>query len=101
MHVLLPAIARHVGDIKAPYAALILPEVRYKSCKGGAHRPKAGRPKAVPFTSAILQDIIATMVEIIQDAPERLTLYGSFFFIVEAKGIKLWTKTVSPLESLV
>ena len=99
-HVLLPAIARNVGDVEAPYAALTLPEVRYKSRKGGTRNPKAGRPKAVPFAPAVLQDIIATMAEIIRDDPERLTLYGSFFFVVEAKGIKLWTKTVSPLESL-
>ncbi|KAF9224674.1 hypothetical protein BS17DRAFT_816891 [Gyrodon lividus] len=41
---------------------------------------------------------------IIQDEPERLTFFGSFFFIVEAKGIKLWTKSSvvqkRPLQSL-
>ena len=99
-HVLLPAIDSNVDDVEAPYAALTLPEVRYKSRKGGARRPKPGRPKAVPFAPQAFQNIITTMEEIIQEGQEQFALFGSFFFVVEAKGIKLWTKTVSPLESL-
>ena len=38
IHVLLPAIAQHVGDTDALYAALTLPEVRYKPQKGGTSR---------------------------------------------------------------
>ena len=57
------AIAWNVGHVKAPYAALTLPEVRYKSHKGGTCNPKAGCLKAVPFALAVLQDIIATIAK--------------------------------------
>ncbi|KAF9218108.1 hypothetical protein BS17DRAFT_852944, partial [Gyrodon lividus] len=103
-HVLLPAIAENVEDAEAPYAALTLPEVRYKARKNGTRQRKAGRPKAVPFAPGVLQGIMTTMRRIVQDEPERLTLFGSFFFLVEAKGIKLWTKSSAvqkrPLQSL-
>ncbi|KAF9230725.1 hypothetical protein BU15DRAFT_83272 [Melanogaster broomeanus] len=76
MHVLLPAIADNVDDTEALYAALTLPE-----------------------------DIVETMKNIIQEEPEKLTLFGSFFFVVEAKGIKLWTKSSAdekkPIQSLI
>ena len=91
---------KNVGDVGAPYVALTLPEVRYKSHESGACQPRLGRPKAVPFAPDMLDDIVTTMAEIIHDALEHLTLYRSFF-VVEAKGIKLWTKTSSPLESLI
>ncbi|KAF9218411.1 hypothetical protein BS17DRAFT_871358 [Gyrodon lividus] len=70
--------------------------------------PRIGKsthnPKAVPFAPGVLQGIMMTMRWIVQDKPERLTLFGSFFFLVEAKGIKLWTKSSAvqkrPLQSL-
>ncbi|KAF9234754.1 hypothetical protein BU15DRAFT_36660, partial [Melanogaster broomeanus] len=105
MHVLLPAIADNVDDTEALYAALTLPEVRYKARKSSTRQRKPGRPKAIPFSPSVLQDIVETMKNIIQEEPEKLTLFGSFFFVVEAKGIKLWTKSSAdekkPIQSLI
>jgi hypothetical protein len=104
IHVLLPAIAENVDDAEAPYAALTLPEVQYKARKNGTRQRKPGRPKAIPFAPRVLQGIMKTMRQIIKEKPERLTLFGSFFFVVEAKGIKLWTKSRAdqkkPIQSL-
>ncbi|KAG6369293.1 hypothetical protein JVT61DRAFT_12632, partial [Boletus reticuloceps] len=103
--VLLPAIANNVGDAEAPYAALTLPEVRYKARKGGTRKRTPGRPKAVPFAPKTLEGIMETMRNIIKEDPEKLTLFGSLFFVVETKGIKLWTKSSAqesnPIQSLI
>jgi len=104
-HVLLPAIGHNVGDAEAPYAALTLPEVRYKARKGGSQQCKPGRPKAIPFAPKMLEDIVRTMRKIVEQEPEKLTLFGSFFFVVETKGIKLWTKSSAeerkPIQALI
>ncbi|KAF8122103.1 hypothetical protein EV363DRAFT_1301410 [Boletus edulis] len=76
----------------APYVALTLDEVRFKAHKGG-NRRKQGRPKAVPFTMDMLKKVQSTMENIIRDDPDRYANYGSFFFVLDCKGIKLWAKT--------
>ncbi|KAF9222254.1 hypothetical protein BS17DRAFT_837874 [Gyrodon lividus] len=105
MHVLLPAITKNVEDAQAPYAALTLPKVQYKAQKNGTHQRKPGHPKAVPFAPEVLQHVMVSMRKIIQNKPERLTLFRSFFFVVEARGIKLWTKSSAcqkkPNQSLI
>jgi len=90
-HVILPAIAQHADIGSAPYVALTLDEVRFKARKGNSK--KAGRPKAVPFTMESLSKIKTTMEDIIRNDPSRYANYGSFFFILDCKGIKLWAKT--------
>ncbi|KAL4065732.1 hypothetical protein V8B97DRAFT_2025634 [Scleroderma yunnanense] len=81
-HILLPAIHEHADIGSAPYVSLTLDE----GC-----RKKPGRPKAVPFSMRVLQQII-------QKDPSWLANYGSFFF--------LWTKTFlfqeekSPIHAL-
>ncbi|KIN94369.1 hypothetical protein M404DRAFT_35142 [Pisolithus tinctorius Marx 270] len=41
----------------------------------------------------VLKQIQKTMEAIIQEDPSQFANYGSFFFVLECKGIKLWTKT--------
>ncbi|KAI6149952.1 hypothetical protein BKA82DRAFT_4354048 [Pisolithus tinctorius] len=91
-HVLLPAIRAHADVSSAPYVSLTLKEVQFKARKGGKTK-KAGRPKAVPFSMQVLKQIQKTMEAIIREDPSRFANYGSFFFVLECKGIKLWTKT--------
>ncbi|KAL4064649.1 hypothetical protein J3A83DRAFT_4376894 [Scleroderma citrinum] len=103
-HILLPAIREHADVGSAPYVSLTLDEVRFKARKGC--RKKPGHPKAVPFSMRVLQQVQSTMEKIIQKDPSRLANYGSFFFVLECKGIKLWTKTFlfqeekSPIHAL-
>ncbi|KAI5997367.1 hypothetical protein EDD15DRAFT_2162774 [Pisolithus albus] len=103
-HVLLPAISEHADVGSAPYVSLTLGEVRFKARKGTKKRP--GRPKAVPFSMGVLNKINHTMKEIIQGDPLRYANYGSFFFVVDCKGIKLWAKALlfqegsSPIDAL-
>ena len=89
-HLLLPAINQNTELANAPYMALTLEEVQFKARKGKSK--KAGRPKAVPFTMDKLDRVRSTMEDIIQKDPERYANYGSFFFVLDCKGIKLWTK---------
>ncbi|KAI5985909.1 hypothetical protein F5J12DRAFT_728958, partial [Pisolithus orientalis] len=49
--------------------------------------------KAVPFSMQVLKQIQKSMEAIIREDPSRFANYGSFFFVLECKGIKLWTKT--------
>jgi hypothetical protein len=90
-HILLPAIRKHADVGSAPYVSLTLDEVRFKARKGGKRKP--GRPKAVPFSLHMLKMIQSTMEEIIMDCSLRYANYGSFFFVLECKGIKLWAKS--------
>ncbi len=90
-HILLPAIRKHVDAGSAPYVSLTLDEVRFKARKGKSKKP--GRPKAVPFNMELLHEIQRTMEETIRDHPDRYANYGSFFFVLECKGVKLWAKT--------
>ncbi|KAL4061925.1 hypothetical protein J3A83DRAFT_4384674 [Scleroderma citrinum] len=86
-HILLPAIHEHADVGSAPYVSLTLDE-------------------AVPFSMRVLQQVQSTMEKIIQKDPSWLANYGSFFFVLECKGIKLWTKTFlfqeekSPIHAL-
>ncbi|KAN0101312.1 hypothetical protein V8E55_001296 [Tylopilus felleus] len=90
-HLLLPAIRQHADVGSAPYVCLTLNEVKFKARKGNSK--KAGRPRAVPFTMELLKKIQSTMEDIIQQDPSRYANYGSFFFVLDCKGIKLWAKT--------
>ena len=103
-NILLPAIRQHSDVDVAPYVDLTLDEVRFKARKGCKKRP--GCPKAVPFSMVTLKRIEETMKRIIQQDPSRFLRYGSFFFVLECKGIKLWTKTslhddpMTPIDAL-
>ena len=99
-NVLLSAIAKNVGDAETPYVALTLPKVHYKACKNSAGCHTPGCPRAVPFAPQVLENIMESMNNIIQNEPEKLTLFGLFFFVTEAKGIELWTKSSSSEKKL-
>ena len=88
--ILLPAIHEHVDAGSAPYVSLTLDEVCFKAHKGKSKKP--GHSKVVPFTMALLRKIQSTMEKTIQDDPNRYANYGSFFFVLECKRVKLWAK---------
>jgi hypothetical protein len=69
-----------------------LDEARYKArgrdgCKGGW-----GPPKMIPLSNDDFRDVQDHMETRICDGEGELSMYGSMFFILEGKGIKLLTK---------
>lgn len=84
-----PAIWHVVGEgSRMSYLAYTAEE--HQKMRGGK---KASRPKAFPFQQADFVAIQDQMKEIIEDlANPALHRYGSHFYVVEAKGIKLQTK---------
>ena len=90
-HLLLPAIHQHADVGSASYVCLTLNEVKFKAHKGNSK--KAGCPRAVSFTMELLKKIQSTMEDIIQQDPSCYANYGSFLFVLDCKGIKLWAKT--------
>jgi hypothetical protein len=92
--VVLPALQMHIHTAARPYLDFTVEELQKKS--GGKTRPKgnhfSGTSKAVD--SAAFHNLQRTMRDIIkQELPNGLlTRYGSFFFVMEGKGIKLYTQ---------
>ncbi|KAG2095750.1 hypothetical protein BD769DRAFT_1369744 [Suillus cothurnatus] len=90
--VLLPSIG-HFNDISwDPYLKQTLEEARYKA-RGASGRPGGrGAPKIIPLSNDDFMKVQIRMHEIIKDGLEQLSMYGSCFFVLEGKGIKLLTK---------
>ncbi|KAG1793366.1 uncharacterized protein HD556DRAFT_1238096 [Suillus plorans] len=99
--VVLPSISLEAPTSSLPYVDTTVHEIRYKSRKGGSSR----RPKAIPFSQVAFKKIQKHMRTLVDQSP-MLASYGSFFFVLEGKGIKLWTKDgqdgryTSPYEAL-
>ncbi|KAG1808883.1 uncharacterized protein BJ212DRAFT_1484738 [Suillus subaureus] len=74
-----------------PYVDTTVHEIRYKSRKGGSGQPGSHRPKVTPVSGAAFERIQRSMRTRVRDQV-MLASYGSFFFVLEGKGIKLWTK---------
>ena len=90
-NILLPAIHQHSDIDVAPYMTLTLDKVWFKARKRHKKRPR--HLKVVPFSMITLKGIEVMMKRIIQQDPSWFLWYGSLFFVLECKGIKLWTKT--------
>jgi hypothetical protein len=93
--VVLPALKKHLDVASLPYMDFTVEEFQHKTApksnpKGADHF--SGTSKAVD--PSVLEKMIATMRDIIKnDYPgEMLHRFGSFFFVLEAKGIKLSTQ---------
>jgi len=90
--VLLPSIG-HFNDISwDPYLKQTLEEARYKARGASGHPGGRGAPKIIPLSNDDFMKVQKRMHEIIKDGLEQLSMYGSCFFVLEGKGIKLLTK---------
>jgi hypothetical protein len=89
--VVLPSISQEAPNSSLPYVDTTVHEIRYKSRKGGFGQFGSQRPKAIPIPKATFERIQRSMRTRIKDQA-MLAPYGSFFFVLEGKGIKLWTK---------
>ncbi|KAF8429402.1 hypothetical protein L210DRAFT_3418840 [Boletus edulis BED1] len=83
--IFLPAIAEQAEESWAPYMSQTLEERRYKQ-KGASH---GGR--TLPLSNQAFLDVQYHMKRLISEEEDH-SMYGSFFFAVEGKGIKLLTK---------
>ncbi|KIJ59094.1 hypothetical protein HYDPIDRAFT_33540 [Hydnomerulius pinastri MD-312] len=97
-HVLLPAIEENSKCSLKPYLASSVKEANFKSRKG-VKKADVGAAKSIPLSDDMLCKVQASMKEIIREDPQRFAHFGSFFFVVEGKGIKLWTTSESPKVS--
>ncbi|KAG2352839.1 hypothetical protein BDR07DRAFT_1283618 [Suillus spraguei] len=89
--VVLPSISQESSNSSLPYVDTTVHEIRYKSRKGGSGQPGSQRPKATPVSRTAFERIQNSMKMRVRDQA-MLAPYGSFFFVLEGKGIKLWTK---------
>lgn len=84
--VFLPAIAENVKESWAPYVKQTLMEAKYKMSGSRASS------KTTPLSNKAFEDVQRSMRRKIEQDNRLLSMYGSFFFVVEGKGIKLLTK---------
>lgn len=89
--VVLPSISQEAPSSSLPYVDTTVHEIRYKSRKGGSSQPGSQRPKATPVSRVAFERIQKRMRTLVA-GQAMLAPYGSFFFVLEGKGIKLWTK---------
>ncbi|KAG2094432.1 uncharacterized protein F5147DRAFT_585052 [Suillus discolor] len=90
--VLLPSIGRSTDVSWAPYLKHTLDEARYKSRGTDGRKGGWGPPKTIPLSDDDFRDVQQFMETYIAYGGGELSMYGSFFFILEGKGIKLLTK---------
>lgn len=83
--ILLPAISDSSTQSGTPYYSQSLEEAAYKQ------RGNSRSFKNIPLTNDTFLDVQERMQELILEQDDR-SMYGSFFFVVEGKGIKLLTK---------
>ncbi|KAG2057203.1 hypothetical protein BDR06DRAFT_969416 [Suillus hirtellus] len=87
----LSSIPHEASSSSLPYVDTMVHEIRYKSRKGGSSQPGSQRPKATLVSRVAFERIQKKMRTRIK-GQAMLAPYGSFFFVLEGKGIKLWTK---------
>jgi hypothetical protein len=97
--VLLPALREHLDAASMPYMGFTVKDFQRKTAskarpKGSDHY--SGTAKAI--SPSVLEKTIKSMRRILREDPGFvLDRFGSFFFVLEAKGIKLYTQ--EPLGS--
>ncbi|KAG1760492.1 hypothetical protein EV702DRAFT_985523 [Suillus placidus] len=90
--VLLPSIGDCTDASWAPYLKHTLEEARYKAHGAGGRRGGWGPPKSIPLSDDDFKDVQERMQDRIHNGEAELSMFGSLFFILEGKGIKLLTK---------
>ncbi|KAG2029786.1 hypothetical protein BDR03DRAFT_975545, partial [Suillus americanus] len=90
--VLLPSISDCADSSWQAYMKQSLQEARYKN-KGGSGTTGGRRtPKIIPLSNDDFLEVQARMHDRIKDGHMELSMFGSCFFVLEGKGIKLITK---------
>ncbi|KAG1762332.1 hypothetical protein EV702DRAFT_1228544 [Suillus placidus] len=90
--VLLPSIGCSTDVSWAPYLKHTLHEARYKARGADGRKGGWGPPKTIPLSDDDFRDVQEYMEAYVHNGEGELSMYGSFFFILEGKGIKLLTK---------
>ncbi|KAG1718054.1 uncharacterized protein EDB91DRAFT_1067025, partial [Suillus paluster] len=90
--VLLPSIGDCTDVSWQPYLKYTLEEARYKAKGAGRRQGGWTPPKSIPLSDDDFRDVQNRMHDRIRDGEAELSMYGSLFFILEGKGIKLLTK---------
>ncbi|KAG1718252.1 uncharacterized protein EDB91DRAFT_1066822, partial [Suillus paluster] len=90
--VLLPSIGDCTDASWAPYLKNTLEEARYKAKGAGGRKGGWGPPKVIPLSDDDFKDVQERMKHRICDGEAELSMFGSSFFILEGKGIKLLMK---------
>ncbi|KIJ57760.1 hypothetical protein HYDPIDRAFT_34815 [Hydnomerulius pinastri MD-312] len=67
-----------------------LAEAKYKGRNGG--RGGTGGSKSIPLSDRLFRSVQRSMQRLIEDGLDNLSMFGSFFFVLEGKGLKLLTK---------
>jgi len=90
--VLLPAIGDCADISWQPYMKQSLNEARYKNTGRSGVTGGRGTPKIIPLSNDDFMDVQGRMHDRIKDGHMELSMFGSCFFVLEGKGIKLITK---------
>ncbi|KAG1767526.1 hypothetical protein EDD22DRAFT_949981 [Suillus occidentalis] len=90
--VLLPAIGDCADTSWQAYLKQSLNEARYKNKRGPGATAGRGTPKIIPLSNDDFLDVQERMNTRIKDGELELSMFGSSFFVLEGKGIKLITK---------
>jgi hypothetical protein len=90
--VLLPAIGDCAEISWQAYLKQSLNEARYKNKRGPGATGGRGTPKIIPLSNDDFLDVQERMKDRIKDGQMELSMFGSAFFVLEGKGIKLITK---------
>ncbi|EIW51258.1 uncharacterized protein TRAVEDRAFT_54722, partial [Trametes versicolor FP-101664 SS1] len=89
--VLLPALRQNAEPGTEAYMPATVDENLLRAGSKDQRKGAHFKAKTVNIQPHILTDLQATMREIIRDNPE-LDLYGSFYFVLDAKNLKLQTR---------
>lgn len=84
--VLLPALSSVSSDAAAPYINYTLRDFSYK-----ARQPNQPTLKSIPIHPEAMKNLQKKMRDIICENEEDLGMFGSFFFVTDGRGLKLWT----------
>lgn len=89
--VLLPALRQNAEPGTEAYMPATVDENLLRAGSKDQRKGAHFKAKTVNIQPHVLTDLQATMREIIRDNPE-LDLYGSFYFVLDAKNLKLQTR---------
>jgi hypothetical protein len=87
-----PAYVKVMPQTFAPYINFLPDELLFKTRTAKHRRGNPGAFKLAPIPPNLLPTFQSEMRQIIASDPERLGLFGSFFFLVQGRGLKLITK---------
>lgn len=108
-----PAMLLAMDDAFYPYMALSSKQMRFKASAKGKFKVESGKSPTFPFKRASFRLLLQHMRRLvshspmmvgfhdvslcwqIDESPDALGMFGSFFFVLEIKGSKLYTKEIA------